>query len=77
MLVKKNKNGFREMQSRCRFEDGMKVGRRVALTNADICSEDGDEIGDNEDLNVGPDINSIDGAKCSDNVDVKVHLHFS
>ena len=55
----------------------MKVGPRVALTSADICSEVGDEIGDNADLNVGPDLNSIDGAKCSDDVGVKVHRHFS
>ena len=55
----------------------MKVGPRVALTSADICSEVGDEIGDNADLNVGPDLNSIDGAKCSDDVGVNVHLHFS
>jgi hypothetical protein len=35
-------------------------------------------IHDNADLNVGPDKNSIDGAKCSDDVGVKVvHLHFS
>jgi hypothetical protein len=55
----------------------MKVGRRVALTSADICSEDGDGIGDNADLNIGPDLNSIDGAKCSDDVGVKVIYTFA